>query len=369
MPTTTTINKPPQLAYRYFECAGARDEYLLWPLTTVTRAENSMESRVRPPSPLYLYPTNQALQWTEVKTNGYYKSADKTLVSQPMCNGAPFKVYRDAWTGATGTIVKQTPRPDTNWALKMRLRIKDASVNLGATVGEYRQTASMFNKFAVGVHEALRTYRSVKRLRFRPRPCDIAAAELLGSFGVMPLVRDLYASVEALQDRLSNPIYYRFYAKDRVVEPFETNGVVGQWEVEQRAVAYVRYEAEEGYSSFTMGNPLELAWELQPFSFVVDWAIPIGDYLSSLDALKGVHSLTGTLVTKSWYNHVRVTPPSAGKTWIRPPSMLYFDHRRDVLSTIPLPRVPTYSPSRSWRAIVHGVSLLSVLNKKCYKRD
>lgn len=30
-------------------------------------------------------------------------------------------------------------------------------------------------------------------------------------------------------------------------------------------------------------NPLEVAWELMPFSFVADWFLPIGDYLSQLD--------------------------------------------------------------------------------------
>lgn len=34
---------------------------------------------------------------------------------------------------------------------------------------------------------------------------------------------------------------------------------------------------------FGLGNPLEIGWELLPFSFVADWFLPIGDYLSALD--------------------------------------------------------------------------------------
>lgn len=35
---------------------------------------------------------------------------------------------------------------------------------------------------------------------------------------------------------------------------------------------------------FGLVNPLEVIWELVPFSFVADWFLPIGDYLKSLDA-------------------------------------------------------------------------------------
>lgn len=34
---------------------------------------------------------------------------------------------------------------------------------------------------------------------------------------------------------------------------------------------------------FGLANPFEIGWELLPFSFVADWFLPIGDYLSALD--------------------------------------------------------------------------------------
>lgn len=37
-------------------------------------------------------------------------------------------------------------------------------------------------------------------------------------------------------------------------------------------------------SELGMTNPAETAWELLPFSFVADWFIPLGTYLSSMDA-------------------------------------------------------------------------------------
>lgn len=35
---------------------------------------------------------------------------------------------------------------------------------------------------------------------------------------------------------------------------------------------------------FGLVNPLEVAWELLPFSFVADWFLPIGGYLNAMDA-------------------------------------------------------------------------------------
>lgn len=35
---------------------------------------------------------------------------------------------------------------------------------------------------------------------------------------------------------------------------------------------------------FGLTNPLDIVWELVPFSFVADWFLPIGDYISALDA-------------------------------------------------------------------------------------
>lgn len=44
-------------------------------------------------------------------------------------------------------------------------------------------------------------------------------------------------------------------------------------------------------------NPLSVAWELVPFSFVVDWFLPVGDFLQASTATLGVE-IAGTLYTE-----------------------------------------------------------------------
>lgn len=45
---------------------------------------------------------------------------------------------------------------------------------------------------------------------------------------------------------------------------------------------------------FGLTNPAEIIWELLPFSFVADWFLPIGDYLSALDTNLRFNHLGGT---------------------------------------------------------------------------
>jgi hypothetical protein len=65
-------------------------------------------------------------------------------------------------------------------------------------------------------------------------------------------------------------------------------------------------------SGFT--NPVSLAWELLPFSFVLDWFLPVGPYLESLDSWGGLVFLDGweTTFSRVEYNYYR---HYIGKSW------------------------------------------------------
>jgi hypothetical protein len=40
-------------------------------------------------------------------------------------------------------------------------------------------------------------------------------------------------------------------------------------------------------------NPISLAWEVLPYSFVLDWFLPIGDFLDGLNRWKGLQFVSG----------------------------------------------------------------------------
>jgi hypothetical protein len=310
-------------------------------------------------------PTGQPEQYRKLYKDGVMES--------------PFLPFYTIWKKSQSQVLSPDVFLDVfpsqlDWQTKMRLEIKDLAVNLGTSLVEYRQTADMFQRFASGAAGAWRRFRSARSLKGRKRltPCDVAAAELTASYGLEPLANDLFDSAMALQHRLEFPIYTRFVSKqsDRGTATRYAGGDVSiDWQMSQRAICYVKISPN--YNQFTIGNPAELAWEVVPFSFVVDWAIPIGDALSALDALTNVDGLIGTVTTKRKYRHnfIPNNVLSDGYLLLNPSSMTYEGAKRDVIYSIPLPRVPTWNPSKSWRAITHGISLLTTLNKRCSQRN
>lgn len=52
------------------------------------------------------------------------------------------------------------------------------------------------------------------------------------------------------------------------------------------------------FSQLGIDNPLEVAWELVPFSFVADWFLPVGNYLKSLTATNGLIFLNGEKMSR-----------------------------------------------------------------------
>lgn len=73
-----------------------------------------------------------------------------------------------------------------------------------------------------------------------------------------------------------------------------------------RCKLVLRYRVASELTSFLaqtgFTNPINLAWEVLPFSFVVDWFLPIGPWLETLSAWNGLEFVGGsqTLFTRGW---------------------------------------------------------------------
>jgi hypothetical protein len=64
-------------------------------------------------------------------------------------------------------------------------------------------------------------------------------------------------------------------------------------------------------ASIGVVNPLEIVWELLPYSFVVDWFIPIGSWISSLDATVGLEAVSGSKSVKKEIKYSVSSVPNA----------------------------------------------------------
>lgn len=194
--------------------------------------------------------------------------------------------------------------------------LKDQTVNLAVAVGEGKQTLDLFLNTArrfTGAAKALRNGNFVGaatslgvplkgRYKKSGSPSAISSNWLELQYGWLPLMSDLYGSAEFLAKQ-ANPVSRTRMSKSHTkVENWNRvikNGletIVDSWSV-SHTIKYVVWFSEPlgGTPTTALGlsNPLAVAWELVPYSFVADWFIPVGTYLSNIDATNGLSFLRG----------------------------------------------------------------------------
>lgn len=120
--------------------------------------------------------------------------------------------------------------------------------------------------------------------------------------------------------------------------------------------------------SFGLNNPLEIAWDLVPYSFVLDWFLPIGDSLAALNSTTGLtkmgDSVTEFLVERREYRVLPNVPSNLDRTWFTPVisgSMTRYLHKRSLtplglLAVLPIIRLP----SSLW----HAITSVALINQR-----
>lgn len=186
--------------------------------------------------------------------------------------------------------------------LKALLRLKDGKVNMSVMAAEARKTAGMLGKFTTDMSRVVNALRSkdVRRLGKLKDWKQIPGRYLEWCYGVGPLLQDIDGSMQAIAEAqvLQRPLRLKVVGvcdeKDLInldpIQPyFGSNPVI---EVECQRRRLVRYSlcydvpswVLKDLSQLGLSNPLETFYELTPYSFVLDWVIPVGDWLSVLDA-------------------------------------------------------------------------------------
>jgi hypothetical protein len=230
----------------------------------------------------------------------------------------------------------------------------------------------------------IKAYRQrFKQMERRSDTKQFASATWLEyTYGWKPLVSDVYTQAENLARYLTQRQgvirEVRGSAKELKTSIEKQPAVNSDWSKEKiveslvRISYTVRYKCPDGSPSFVntfgLNNPLIVAWELLPFSFVADWFIPIGDYLSGLTATSGLlfHSGTRTRHYKVTCRH-RATagPPYPDQGGTRTPyltigGLMEQQKRgktRTVLSDFPRPKLTFKNPL----SVSHAISALSLM--------
>lgn len=120
---------------------------------------------------------------------------------------------------------------------------------------------------------------------------------------------------------------------------------------------------------FTSLNPVSIAWELTPYSFVVDWFINFGGYLRNFESallyrtsfLQGYS--TQTSLGECWSSLVGTQVTASGGTVFTTSNDMkgterFTEKRRTVLTLTPFPRPPRFDPHLGASRLISGASLL-----------
>jgi len=299
---------------------------------------------------------------------------------------------------------------DNNKMNNLAARLMDAvnggsGFNPAVFLGEAKQSLRMLGSSAVSLAKLMAKYRQRARWNdwaFRPLPGsppsrkpppggysytdplehgrpgdlhDLAQRVLEFQYGWRPLIQDMYDAAEWLAAKMNVPKKQRFVvrtSKDKVLDPAFNQGAGLQYasceaEAQAQIIAYIAESS--GSVDLNLWTPAQVAWELLPYSFVCDWALPIGDWLKARGtsyALSGTFITTKTFVKRyqgvkdspwgSWYTKTIRSSGGQGIYYV------YKTIDRTVsdtlLSNISFPEFKGLGRTFSWEHCLNGVSLL-----------
>lgn len=215
--------------------------------------------------------------------------------------------------GTSGACNVAAPPLDTqrlSWCqgramLNFLLKVKDQKSQLMVTLAESRQTLNMLTSTA----KAVASFRTKwlknlsRQLRRNGSPKELHSSWLAVRYGWMPLYYDAYGIAKHLVD-LSHPLkdiypvraFANWSTDNSAAADWSTTGWKGRYETRTThrykagVGGFVTIERRIARELVRAGlvNPLEVLWEVLPYSFVVDWFIKVGDYVEGMTALNGV---------------------------------------------------------------------------------
>lgn len=268
-------------------------------------------------------------------------------------------------------------------------RAKDQSANWAENIATSKQSISMISGMMIKV---LNAYRAVRQgnmaaaaahlgvslrgpRRIRNQSKALANGWLELQYGWLPLLSDIYQTTLAIQAkrRQKAPLIRvtGSSARDKSRTTSSSDGTTTttyafETKMTAKVILYFRLENEDLRFAAQMGltNPLALAWELVPFSFVLDWLLPVGSYLSNFDATLGLRFVKGGYTVFSSMKvsgtQTAATHPAIGYTKVVNLSGMV--HRlgvnREAYAYVPSQKVPHFKDPTSMQHLANALALL-----------
>jgi hypothetical protein len=291
--------------------------------------------------------------------------------------------------GAPNTIPVWSSNDELNLINKLSNEIRGSDFNLAVTLAQTGEALDMLTQSATQIYRALHAVRrgdikgvfhalnldgQTSKTRHKPFPPPASTREFTSrwleyQYGWAPLVGDTYDAMKLMAKQIADPAVKRY--RVRVKRTNSVYSPVGTWGWKQvRAVRkeqLIALVSEQPTSADISGmtDPASVAWEILPYSFVIDWFLPVGNYLqarAAVSSLKGRVTFIRTTMTERQCRGIRALIPSA----------IVFDgddacHLHEIFLTrsisttlkVPLPSIVSFSEALGWKRAVNALSLLN----------
>lgn len=243
------------------------------------------------------------------------------------------------WSIAQGTPPAWLPAPywkntGNNEVLSLDRQVRNALRNKASAVdfnvvqaaAEVKDTASTIENVATTVWKSFRELcrgqplKAVQTLIYGPGPGrslndlgkGLTNNWLQWSYGIKPLIQDVEGAMTALDKSKDRPRTVILISRAE-----RSYSGQGQWKSGNHRLDDIRYFFCVGKITCTgkifanvtspvtktadelgLLNPALLAWELIPYSFVVDWFMPVGTYLQCMVPIRGLSLKSGWIYMK-----------------------------------------------------------------------
>lgn len=263
-------------------------------------------------------------------------------------------------------------------AVECLLKLQGDKTSFGQQMLEAKRTHALITESFFKLVSAL---RSVKHGNFKLAAKHLGLSSSRGiagnilefQYGWRPLMADIYSNYKYFRD---NKPTFPLLVADRTVRWGEGGKrLPNRYNLENKIADFAGTSTCKLYAklsdsflnnacSFDVANPLALGWELVPFSFVVDWAMPVGNFLEALNARVGLDFVGGYYAQRVESTVSGTINPGSAYSVAQPfmAECKRFSFERRRLSGFPAPIPYAKSPFSTEHAL-NSMALLRSLRK------
>ena len=366
----------------------------------MTYRRKEITTRGTSPSYVRLYDRDYVTSTNSPRVNGRLQICENTLTSDrrnyselqgsysyKLRNGTtslrnPISLFDIAGEPSFGSFpTSMSANVDVLAASRFYTELSQIHINLAQVLAERQQTINLVASTATRIANA---YKSLRRghnpFTGSVSTSSASSAWLEYTYGWTPLLTDVHSAM-GIASIHPPPIKVRSSARDQRTYPLSlvrTLSPFGAFDIKyfrEEVVTYQRTIKAHATvsdpsvvfaSQLGLTNPALLTWELLPYSFVVDWFVPIGEWLQWQNSLMGI-SLSSPSTTST---SKRVGSVNAKVDNVRPNQAewaygsgegRYFQRSKTrILSvpSIPLPRV------KNPLSVSHALSALALMRQQ-----